>query len=132
MTTGKQPLKSRVQAQPKAQPKVAWSDTGDSGVDMIAASLKAAKIAPSDQISAKIFATVFGTILTKLRADIAAAAGGLKFAGVWQRAQSYGKGNVVTHEGSAWVALKDVPEGSRPAYDLDSWQLMVKAGRDGR
>lgn len=57
---------------------------------------------------------------------------GLAYAGTWQRAQPYKRGNVVTHEGSAWVALKDVDEGSRPGGDLEGWQLMVKAGKDAR
>ncbi|WP_338722378.1 hypothetical protein [Devosia sp. XK-2] len=59
-------------------------------------------------------------------------AAGIKFAGVWQRAQSYERGAIVTSAGSAWVALKEVPEGTVPGQSPEHWQLMVKAGRDGK
>jgi hypothetical protein len=57
---------------------------------------------------------------------------GLAYAGTWQRAQSYKRGSVVTHDGAAWVALRDTGEGARPGSDLDAWQLMVKSGRNTR
>lgn len=56
---------------------------------------------------------------------------GVKYAGVWQRAQSYARGEVVSHKGSAWVALKAVPSGADPVAGA-YWQLMVKCGRDGK
>jgi hypothetical protein len=59
-------------------------------------------------------------------------AAGIKFAGVWQRAQEYSRGAIVTSAGSAWVALKDVPEGTAPGQAPEFWQLMVKAGKDGK
>jgi N-dimethylarginine dimethylaminohydrolase len=55
---------------------------------------------------------------------------GIKYAGIWQRAVRYERGDVTTDGGSAWIALKQV-EGVRPG-DGDGWQLMVKAGRDAR
>ncbi|MDX0415211.1 transposase [Sinorhizobium medicae] len=58
-------------------------------------------------------------------------AGGIKYCGVWQRAASYAKGSIVTDGGSAWVALKNTEDGDKPG-DASSWQLMVKAGRNGR
>lgn len=55
----------------------------------------------------------------------------LKYAGVYQRPLSYRQGAVVTMNGSAWVALKDAPAGSQPG-DGQTWQLMVKHGRDAK
>lgn len=56
----------------------------------------------------------------------------IRYRGVHQRAERYGPGDVVTFDGSAWIALRAVePGGERPGAG-DSWQLMVKAGRDGR
>jgi hypothetical protein len=55
---------------------------------------------------------------------------GIKYCGVFQRAQTYRKGDVVTDAGSAWVALREV-ENEKPG-DGASWQLMVKAGRDAK
>ncbi len=56
---------------------------------------------------------------------------GLKYAGTWQRAGDYQRGAVVTDQGSAWVALK-ASAGERPGDVPAAWQLLVKAGRDGR
>lgn len=55
----------------------------------------------------------------------------LKYAGVYQRSLSYLQGAVVTMNGSAWVALKDVPADSQPGAG-GIWQLMVKHGRDAK
>lgn len=55
------------------------------------------------------------------------AARGLKYAGVYQRALDYERGDVVTHKGSAWIALRDAA--TEPG-DTPEWQLMVKRGRD--
>ncbi|KXF78545.1 hypothetical protein ATN84_01765 [Paramesorhizobium deserti] len=63
--------------------------------------------------------------------SFAATSGALKYMGVHQKAMAYKQGSVVTDGGSAWCAVKDVPEGERPGAS-DGWQLMVKAGRDGR
>ena len=58
-------------------------------------------------------------------------AGGISYAGTYQRAMPYSRGAMVTHKGSMWAALKSVPAGVEPG-DPDHWQLAVKAGRDGR
>lgn len=55
---------------------------------------------------------------------------GVRYMGVWQRAQSYTRGAVVTHAGSAWIAVADKAD-SEPGAGAE-WQLMVKAGRDAR
>ena len=57
-------------------------------------------------------------------------ASGLKYAGVWQRAQTYPRGSVATHKGSAWVALADGVE-AEPGLSA-AWQLAVRRGDDGR
>ena len=55
---------------------------------------------------------------------------GIKYVGVWQKAQTYRKGDVVTHDGSMWVSLK--ADNSDAPGKGDSWQLAVKAGKDAR
>lgn len=55
---------------------------------------------------------------------------GIKYVGVHQRSQDdYKKGNVVTFETGAWIALKDNPQGS-PKSGGD-WQLLIR-GADTR
>ncbi len=49
---------------------------------------------------------------------------GIEYKGVYQRALSYAKGDVVTADGSCWVCLGD-PKGA-PAKDFDGWQLLIK------
>ncbi|SRR6266480_3922060 len=49
------------------------------------------------------------------------------FRGVFQRAESYQKGNFTTHDGSLWCAVRDEP--GTPG-DGDGWQLCAKRGRD--
>lgn len=40
------------------------------------------------------------------------------------------KGDVVTHDGNAWIALRNTKE--RPSHEAkDDWRLMVRKGRDG-
>lgn len=51
------------------------------------------------------------------------------YRGVFGSAPSYGRGDVVTWGGSAWVALKDTS--AKPEHSSD-WQLAVKRGRDGK
>lgn len=71
-------------------------------------------------------------VIDQLRKRIdAIEAGGIAYKGVWQRAATYAKGSIVTDGGSAWIALKNTEDGDKPG-DANSWQLMVKAGRNGR
>ncbi|MFD1987977.1 HK97 family phage prohead protease [Mesorhizobium newzealandense] len=48
------------------------------------------------------------------------------YKGVYQRALPYGKGAMVTHDGSLWAALQDVQEGTLPGTNPTSWQLAAK------
>ncbi|RVD42200.1 hypothetical protein EN742_08255 [Mesorhizobium sp. M4A.F.Ca.ET.020.02.1.1] len=57
---------------------------------------------------------------------------GVRYGGVYQRANTYNRGSVVTHLGSAWVAIKDADVGVTPQDSPDIWQLMVKKGHDGK
>ena len=57
--------------------------------------------------------------------------GGIKFLGVYQRAQTYQRGAVVTHGGAWFVAIRAVAVDEQPLKS-DGWQLAVKSGRDGR
>jgi hypothetical protein len=56
---------------------------------------------------------------------------GLEYLGVYQRAIDYRRGSVCTHNGSLWIAIENV-RGETPGEGANSWQLAVKAGRDGR
>jgi hypothetical protein len=52
----------------------------------------------------------------------------LRYMGVFQRAITYHRGNIVTHDGSAWIKISDSKDGAPGA--CESWQLMVKRGKD--
>lgn len=54
------------------------------------------------------------------------------WAGTYQRALGYRQGKFVGHDGSMWVALRDVDPGEIPGKAREAWQLAVKAGRDGK
>jgi hypothetical protein len=54
----------------------------------------------------------------------------LEDAGVWNRSSAYYPGNVVTHDGSSWVARTSHAHGE--PGKCDDWRLMVKRGRDGK
>ncbi|MGO6903631.1 transposase [Rhizobium ruizarguesonis] len=56
-------------------------------------------------------------------------AGGVRYAGTWQRALPYRKGTVVTSGGGMWAALRDTSEGEKPGNAPDAWQLAAKAAR---
>ena len=51
------------------------------------------------------------------------------YRGVYKDDNLYKKGDTVTWAGSVWIAKDDTPNHPR---DGTSWQLAVKAGRDGR
>ena len=51
--------------------------------------------------------------------------------GVWTEGKSYGKGAIISHDGSAWTATKDYPQG-KPGTPNSGWKLFVKRGRDGK
>ena len=53
----------------------------------------------------------------------------LEDAGVWDEREQYRLGEVVTHDGSAWV-FRGTKNG-RPGHS-NSWRLLVKRGKDGR
>jgi hypothetical protein len=52
----------------------------------------------------------------------------LKYCGVYQPSASYQRGHVVTHDGSAFHAVR-ATNAERPG-NSDAWQLMVKHGKD--
>src|SRR5690606_34862369 len=56
---------------------------------------------------------------------------GLEYLGTHQRAQPYRRGSAVTHDGSLFIAVRQVAEGEVPGKS-DGWQLAVKRGSDGR
>lgn len=73
---------------------------------------------------------IMATTLAKQSERLAALeAGGIKYMGVWQAANAYGKGSLVTHKGSMWHANADT---AREPGDGKEWTLAVKAGKDAR
>ncbi|TBD68316.1 transposase [Rhizobium ruizarguesonis] len=71
-----------------------------------------------------------GAKLTALSARIEQLeAGGVRYAGTWQRALPYRRGSVVTSGGGMWAALRDTSEGEKPGDAPDAWQLAAKAAR---
>jgi hypothetical protein len=68
----------------------------------------------------------------KLAAQVAELqAGGVRYQGIYQRAQSYRRGDIATHDGSMFCALNDVGPNEPPGRS-QAWQLCVRAGRDAR
>jgi hypothetical protein len=53
-------------------------------------------------------------------------AGGVRYAGCYQRALEYRRGSVTTFAGSMWIALDDVPAGVQPGSNVALWQLSQK------
>lgn len=67
----------------------------------------------------------------KLEARIVELEGqGVRYCGVFQSAMAYKRGDLVTFDGSMWVALRNVVV-EKPGAS-ESWQLCVKRGRDGK
>ena len=52
-------------------------------------------------------------------------------AGYWREGMKCQKGDVVTHDGGAWIALKETK--SKPCVETkEDWRLFARKGRDGR
>jgi hypothetical protein len=81
-----------------------------------------------------------GAELKQLRADIAALktqlaeieARGIHYEGIFQRAQQYKRGAMVTSHGSLFAAIRNVEPGECPGDSSGAWQLCAKKGRDSR
>jgi hypothetical protein len=56
---------------------------------------------------------------------------GVNYCGVYQRAALYRRGDIVTVDGSMYVAIADVEPNQAPGNG-NNWQLCVKKGADGR
>jgi hypothetical protein len=54
---------------------------------------------------------------------------GVDYKGTFQRACSYRRGDIITHDGSMFVAIADVAPNEAPGNG-GNWQLAVKAGKD--
>lgn len=52
---------------------------------------------------------------------------GIEFCGVWQRANSYRRGSVVSADGAMWTAIRDTVAAEAPGKVPDAWQLTVKS-----
>ena len=57
---------------------------------------------------------------------------GLEYRDVWDRSESYVKGDFVTHGGSLWACLRPASPGVSPGSAPTTWRLAVKKGRDGK
>nr|WP_314089385.1 hypothetical protein [uncultured Shinella sp.] len=97
---------------------------------------------PDSPVPAEFFVTLAGVLhgrqewtnhrLKELEERVSACeATGIKFMGVWQRSAGYQRGSVVSHKGCAWCASSDHDAPEEPGQS-HIWQLMVKAGRDGK
>ncbi|MEY9581512.1 transposase [Sinorhizobium fredii] len=77
-----------------------------------------------------LVASVTATTAAKLKALSARVeeleAGGVRYAGCYQRALEYRKGSIVTFTSSMWTALDDVPAGVQPGSNSAFWQLSEK------
>ena len=51
--------------------------------------------------------------------------------GTWTGGKSFAKNSIVSHDGSAWLAVRQYPEG-KPGTPNSGWKLIVKRGRDGK
>ena len=51
--------------------------------------------------------------------------------GMYERTRAYERLDVVTYQGSSWVAIVDVPAQISPALDSDYWQLQARMGETG-
>jgi hypothetical protein len=70
--------------------------------------------------------------IKELEAQIAELqSGGVRYQGIYQRAQQYRRGDITTHDGSMFAAINDVPPNEQPGRS-QSWQLCCRAGRDGK
>lgn len=49
--------------------------------------------------------------------------------GYWRNGTAVEKGDLVTHDGSLWIAQTDTDE--KPGYGKDAWRLAARKGRDG-
>lgn len=52
------------------------------------------------------------------------------YRGAWHRDQRYHVGDWITHNGSAWLAMRIDP--GVPGEEGNGWRLAVRKGRDGR
>jgi integrin beta 3 len=51
--------------------------------------------------------------------------------GYWQDGEAAEKGDIKTHDGNAWIALRDTK--AKPCHaNKDDWRLFARKGRDGR
>lgn len=94
-------------------------------LDLIAAALAEIR---TDQRTAKALFNRLHAL--EARADKSRSS--LAYGGVWQRAISYQEGDVVSHGGSAWVALRKTVKGEEPGAVPAAFQLLVKRGADGK
>ena len=51
--------------------------------------------------------------------------------GVWEQGKAFGKSALCSHDGSCWIATREMPEGNAGAAN-SGWRLIVKRGRDGK
>ena len=51
---------------------------------------------------------------------------GIEYAGVYQKAQTYRRGVLVSHDDSLWAAVRDAQPGEAPGTSDSPWQLALK------
>jgi len=50
-------------------------------------------------------------------------------AGYWRDGMACEKGDIVTHAGTAWIAIADTK--AKPSHEAKEWRLFARGGRDG-
>ncbi len=138
------PVPDSIAMMPREARQAALDTLCDYQTDRVSKLLSAGGTSPDEKVTFADVSVMIGKCLgaaawsfqrcAELEARVAAVEErGLKYLGTYQRASDgYKRGSVVTFAGSAWVALKDVPGDTAPGVDPACWQLMVKAGKDGR
>ena len=111
---------------------LAWRKERDAPVAPKPAA-KALRTAPAlsqhDAALIKGIASAFHDEIEALKARISELeSSSMTYLGVHQSSMAYRKGHVVTFDGSAWCATRDVSV-EKPGHG-DGWQLMVKHGKD--
>ena len=92
------------------------------------------KISASEQRIAKAMLEAMEAVTAPLAARLAkleAQPKGISYRGAWDNSLAYEPNDVVTQQGSMWIALRH-NAGCRPQDSHEHWRLCVKAGRDAR
>ena len=118
-------FRRRTVAPPVGLPQIAESTPATFGMVMAAVeSIGEAVAAEIKQLRAEV--SSLKSQLVEIEAK------GIFYQGVFQKAQQYKRGAMVTSDGSLFAAVRDTLPGEMPGTASDAWQLCCKKGRDAR